>query len=150
MIVVHGNHSILAVPIDGLSKHVLQEAARNLMWPSKVLTFIGGVQNPTQSTDNSRYVKAPVLVIRSKQQHAIRNFQATASASDDRDLIVDLHTSECPIDVTAHNASVSLADAGLADCATDGILTILTVQRCTSAKSELIQCKAGTFQKSAA
>jgi hypothetical protein len=150
VIVVHGNHSILALPVDGLYKHVLEEAALNLIQPGKALTFVGSVENPTPSTDNTRYIKAPILAICSKKQHALRNSQSTASASEDRDVIVDLHTSECPIDVTAHNASVSLADAGLADCAIDGILTIFVVQRWTRAKSELTQGKTGIFQKSAA
>ncbi|KAH5067630.1 peptidylprolyl isomerase [Parastagonospora nodorum] len=134
VIVVHGNHSILTLPVDGLYKHVLEEAALNLIQPGQALTFVG----------------APFLAICSKKQHAIRNSQSTSSASEDRDLIVDLRNSECPIDVTAHNASISLADAGLADCAIDGILTIFVVQRWASAKSELTQGKAGIFQKSAA
>lgn len=149
-IIVHGNHDILAVPIDEPYTSHFEEAAQELMQPNKVLTFIGGIQVPSQSDDNKQYIKAPILAICSGQQHAADYAASANTEIDNRELIVDLHTSECPIYVTKHNGSVTLAEAGLEDCAVDGILTIYAVQRWTVAREELADGKAGIFQKSAA
>ncbi|EAT77244.1 peptidylprolyl isomerase [Parastagonospora nodorum] len=149
-VIVHGSHDILAVPVDGPYTSHFEEAAQELMQPNKVLTFIGGVALPTQSDDNKQYIKAPVLAICSKRRHAAHDPTSANTVFDGRELIVDLHTSECPINVTEHNGSVTLAEAGLEDCAVDSILTIYAVQRWTDPQEELADGKAGIFQKSAA
>ncbi|KAH5558945.1 peptidylprolyl isomerase [Parastagonospora nodorum] len=149
-IIVHGSHDILAVPVDGPYTSHFEEAAQELMQPNKVLTFIGGVALPTQSDDNKQYIKAPVLAICSKRRHAAHDPTSANTVFNGRELIVELHTSECPIDVTEHNGSVTLAEAGLEDCAVDGILTVYAVQRWTDPQEELADGKAGIFQRSAA
>jgi hypothetical protein len=132
--------------------HAVQEVAKKYVeQPNKTLTVIGGVEHAMQLTNDRRYLKAPVLAICSNAQHATRA-QTTYGRTDveSRDLIVDIHTLECPIEITAHNAGITLADAGLEDCAIDGVLNIFAVQRWENAQAETAQGKAGIFKKSEA
>lgn len=136
VILVHGNHGILALPVTELTRTTLQEtAAKYLVMPDKVLNVIGGVGETTYTTTNTRYLKAPVLAICSGTQHAQRH-QHGGAPSHNRDLIVDIHTLECPIELTAHNADMTLADAGLGDCAIDDVLNIFAVQRWANTNGE--------------
>lgn len=48
---------------------------------------------------------------------------------DGRGLTLDLHTVECPLEITEHNTDVTLEAAGLHDCTIDGVLTVYVVQR---------------------
>ena len=61
---------------------------------------------------------------------------------------MDIHTLECPIELTAQNAETTLADAGLEDCAIDGVLNVFAVQRWEDPQAESVQGKAGIFKKS--
>lgn len=152
VILVHGNNDVVALPIAELTLHAVQEAAKKYAeQPNKTLTVIGGVEHAIQLTNDRRYLKAPVLAICSNAQHTTRA-QATGGRTDvdSRDLIVDIHTLECPIEITAHNAGITLADAGLEDCAIDGVLNIFAVQRWGNAQAETAQGKAGIFKKSEA
>ena len=152
VILVHGSNDVVAIPVAELTWTAVREAAsKYLAQPNKVLTAIGGIEDTTQATDGKRYLKAPVLAICSEGQHASRRQNGggnTGVASEGRDLIVDIHTLECPVELTAHNAGVTLADAGLEDCAVDGVLNIFAVQRWTNAQAESAQGKAGIFKKS--
>ena len=79
-----------------------------------------------------RYLKLSVLAVCSRQSHRRNrhnNDSGSDAAIDDRGLTLDLHTSECPIDITVHNKDITVAAAGLHDCAIDGILTVFAVQR---------------------
>jgi hypothetical protein len=150
VILVHGNNDVVAVPVAELTWHAVQEAAKKYAeQPNKTLTVVGGVEHAMHLTDDRRYLKAPVLAICSKSQHATRT-HSTAGRTDvaSRDLIVDIHTLECPIEITAHNAGITLADAGLEDCAVDGVLNIFAVQRWENVQAETAQGKAGIFKKS--
>lgn len=125
--------------------HLRKAAQKYVDLPNKVLTFIGGVEAATGLYGRKQYIKAPILAICMQDQH-----DGVGSAAVGRELIIDLHTSECPIEITAHNASVTLADAGMEDFAVSGTLTVYVVQRWTITAEELLQGKAGIFQKSAA
>ncbi|KAF2996796.1 hypothetical protein E8E13_000636 [Curvularia kusanoi] len=93
----------------------------------KLLREIGGVKHRNDEL-NPRYLKLPVLAVCSYQSHRTK----ADSKENDRRLTLDLHTLECPIDITAHNESVTLVAAGLDDCAVNGILTVFAVQRVCS------------------
>lgn len=156
VIVVHGNNEIVAVPVADLTWSAIREAAKTYVeQPNKTLTDIGGVEDGMQSTDDRRYLKAPVLAVCSNTQHGNRaqtNGGRAGTASENRELIVDIHTLECPMELTAYNANITLADAGLEDCAIDGVLNIFAVQRWVDPQVdpqlEGAQGKAGIFKKS--
>ena len=75
-------------------------------------------------------------------------------AEDDvtqRTLVLDVHTSECPINITAHNAELTIEAAGLEDCAINGVLNIYAMQRWTLGRNESLgRGKAAIFKKSEA
>ena len=80
-----------------------------------------------------RYLKLPALAVCSRQSHRKSGADSDDSNSnadiDDPGVTVDLHTSECPIEITVHNKDVALAATGLQDCAVNSVLTIFAVQR---------------------
>jgi hypothetical protein len=152
VILVHGNNDVVALPVSELTMTAFQETANKyLAKPNKILTVIGGVEHTKQIIANKRYLKAPVLAICSRDQHSTKRPTRTGDASpaaEGRDLIVDIHTLECPIELTAHNADITLADVGLEDCAIDGVLNIFAIERWTNGQMESVHGKAGIFKKS--
>ncbi|KAF2824079.1 hypothetical protein CC86DRAFT_421855 [Ophiobolus disseminans] len=152
VILVHGHNNVVAIPLVELTRSALQETAtKYLAQPNKVLTIIGGVKEATQMPGSTRYLKAPVLAICSQDRHTPRRTHGVGNMrapSQGRDLIVDIHTLECPIELTAHNAGVTLANAGLEECAIDGVLNIFAVQRWMNVQTEIAQGKAGIFKRS--
>tara|TARA_R110002003_G_scaffold48_14_gene4033 strand:+ start:19078 stop:22614 length:3537 start_codon:yes stop_codon:yes gene_type:complete len=148
VIVVHGNNDVVAIPLDDSTSDYLHQAASQfLVQPNKTLNTIGGVEAASGATGTQRYLKLPVLAICSRDRHAAKA-QSSDTPLGHRELIVDLHTSECPLEVTSHNAHVTLAEAGLEDCAIDSVLNIYAVQRWTHGQIELGHGKAGIFKKS--
>ncbi|KAH7087509.1 hypothetical protein FB567DRAFT_346883 [Paraphoma chrysanthemicola] len=151
VIVVHGNNEVVARPINSTTSDQMQEIAKEFMvHPSKILKLVGGVRETSGPLDSRQYIKLPVLAICSKDGHLAKGTsrEGTGATREYRELIVDLHTSECPIEITAHNANTTLVDAGLDDCAIGGVLNIYAVQRWTHGQIELGHGKAGIFKKS--
>jgi hypothetical protein len=158
VIVVHGNNDIVAVPVGEVTLSVLQHAARVHLGDlvrGKWMNAIGGVVDTNASLDGDKYyLKLPVLAVCAKERHDAAGPLALESVHvetiNQRDLIVDLHTSECPLEITAHNATLTLAQAGLQDCVINGVLNIFAVQRWITGQAESSQGKAAIFKKSAA
>jgi hypothetical protein len=143
-VVVHGNNEVVALPLKEPTLTAMRDAASEFFpKPKKVLKTIGGVESAF-----GRYTKVPVLAVCSQSKH---RGDRVSIADKDRDLIIDLHTSECPMEVTSHNSSVNLATAGLQDCTIDGVLTIYAVQRWTkNDHATSRQGKAAIFKSSEA
>jgi hypothetical protein len=127
LIVVYGDSQVVTLPIKeptlASMKSTTMEQLKDKI-TGKLLSPRGGVEKP--STPGSKcYVKLPVLAVCSNEFHGI--------ASPEKDyggkLSVDIHIAEYPIEVTAHNASMTLADSKLFDCTVDGVLNIFAVPR---------------------
>jgi hypothetical protein len=124
IIVVHGNNEVVAEIVEQPTADAIADAGSEFFLnSSKELKTIGGVR-----AIFGHYTKLPVLAVCSRFKHCSDRGSVTGV---DRDLVIGLHTSECPIEVTSHNSGVTLAIAGLQDCAIDGVLTIYAVQRWT-------------------
>ena len=158
VIVVHGANNVVAVPISDPTLSVIHQATKDHLsqhMTNKVLRTIGGVEDKDNQVPGiKRFLKPPVLAVCSKQRHTNHRRQGpedSQSTTSQRDLIVDIHTSECPVEVTAHNADITLAASGLEDYAINGTLDIFAVQRWSLAQGESpAQGKAGIFAKSEA
>jgi hypothetical protein len=134
VIAVHSNNVVVEIPVEDLTMSSIRQAAQNHISKylvHKFLSFVGGVKEPSSRTPaDQRYLKCPVLALCSEQRHLESDQSDSESQQDSpspRDLIVDIHNSECPIEITAHNANTSLATAGLEDCAVNGVLNIFAV-----------------------
>lgn len=148
VIIIHGNNDVTVAHIAEPTLEAVQQiAADQSTQGKKVVGIIGGIVS--ESGERERYIKLPVLAVCSSARHANER-KGKAAAMKARDLTIDFHTCECPIELTAHNAAVSLTDAGVADCAIDGVLDIYAVQRWISDLEKLSQGKAGIFKRCAA
>lgn len=150
IVIVYGTNDVATAYVGEPALTAMQEAAgQYLSRPNKTLNVIGGISSDTApgtgtgTGGNRRYTKLPVLAICSRDRHPSAISSATAL---DRDLILDIHTSECPIKLTSHNAEVTLADANLSDCAVDGVLNIYAVQRWTAGRKESSKGKSANFK----
>lgn len=158
LIVVHGNHDVVSISVDDAALSVLQQAAKAHLGDSvrgKWMNAVGGIEDPSAPIDGDKhYIKLPVLAVCAKERHdaagplALESVQGESTKQ--RELVVDLHTSECPLELTAHNATLTLAQAGLQDCAINGVLNIFAVQRWSTNQAESSQGKAAIFKKSPA
>ncbi|KAF1833256.1 hypothetical protein BDW02DRAFT_599244 [Decorospora gaudefroyi] len=153
VIVVHSDNNVVALTVGNLTLNTIQQAAkdhlpRNLT-ARKAFNIVGGVEDTTvEIPRDKRYLKAPVLAICSAQRHTqrqVRHSEGRPTTSASRELILDIHTSECPLEITAHNANTTIAASGLEDCAVNGVLNIFAVRTETA-----FQGKAGIFKKSEA
>jgi hypothetical protein len=99
--------------------------------------------------NDKRYIRMPVLAVCSSSRHTVSQGALDSSEAEGghRDLLLDLHTSECPIEMTSHNATICLTNTGLEDRAVDGVLKFYVVQRWTDDQNEVRQGKAGIFKK---
>lgn len=130
---MYGDNKIAVIPAQEPTLPLVQRAAREQLHDQatgKLLCAIGGLED----RDTGRYLKLPVLAVCSRQSRRRQNddddsSSASDAAIDDRGITVDLHTSECPIKITAHNKDIDLAAAGLHGCPVNGVLTIFAVQR---------------------
>lgn len=152
-IVVHSNNQVATIPVERLTLNTIKLAAGSHFqerMTNKVLKVVGGVQiNDQRNAQDTQYIKAPVLAICSK--HCLAQGQTWKQEDSQRDLIVDVHTSECPIEITAHNVDTTISASALEDCAVNGILNIFAVQRWTLGHTEAVAPgKAGIFKKSEA
>jgi len=141
LVVVYGDNKVAVIPVGEPTLASIQHTAREQLQEKavgKLLCAIGGLESRhARESSSGHYLKLPVLAVCSRQSHR-RPKDDTSSDSDissdfntaidDRGLTLDLHTSECPIDITVHNKDVTLVAAGLDDCAINGVLTIFAVR----------------------
>ena len=164
VILVHSNNIVVAIPVNNITLSTIQQATKAYMehtqnqdLTNKFINVVSGVEDTSRRTSGDKtYVKAPVMAICSKQCHSHRQDRERIVEDEEdrvaqRDLVVDVHTSECPLEITAHNADITIEDAGLEDCAVNGVLNIYAVQRWTLGRNERTdQGKAGIFKESEA
>lgn len=132
--VVYDGNKVAILQIEEPTLASIQRAARDHLQDKvvgKLLSEIGGVadHNPWDA-DEVQYLKLPVLAVCSYQSHrrAMGTESESDAAVDGRGLALDLHTDECPLEITVHNKDVTLEAAGLHDCAIDEMLTVFAVQ----------------------
>jgi hypothetical protein len=127
LIVVHGDNQVVTLPIkeptlasmkSTTMEHLKDKAAGKLLSPR------GGIEGPS-TLGPQCYIKLPVLAVCSTASHGV----ASPGKSYGSKLGVDIHIAEYPIEVTAHNAIITLATSKLFDCAVDGVLNIFAVPR---------------------
>ena len=161
-ILVHSNNIVVAIPVDDIKLSTIQQATKVYMentqsqkLANKFINIVNGVEDTSVRIPGDKsYLKAPVMAICSKQCHSHRQNRGArngAGSTTQRDLVVDVHTSECPLEITAHNAELTIEAAGMEDCAVNGVLNMYAVQRWSLGRNERIdQGKAGIFKKSEA
>ena len=138
LVVVHDDNKVAVLQTREPTLTSIRRAAREHLQDKaegKLLSAIGGVADHTLGDAGEvRYLKLPVLAVCSHQshRHATRTESESDAAVDGRGLTLDLHTVECPLEITVHNQDVTLKAAGLHDCAIDGVLTVFAVQRVCS------------------
>ncbi|KAG9196252.1 hypothetical protein G6011_01373 [Alternaria panax] len=160
-ILVHSNNIVVAIPADDIKLSTIERATKAHMehtlkqnLASKWTNIVSGVKDTTtERSEDSGYLKAPVIAVCSENCHSHR--QGQDRDADDlaaqQGLVVGVHTPECPLEITAHNADITIEAAGLEDCAVSGALNIYVVQRWTLGQIERIdQGKASIFKKSEA
>ena len=164
VILVHSNNIVVAIPVENFTLSTIQQATKAYMehtqnqdLTNKLINVVSGVEDTSSRTSgDKKYLKAPVMAICSKQCHSHRqNRERNVDDEEDRvaqrELVVDVHTSECPIEITAHNADITIEAAELEDCAVNGVLNIYAVQRWTLGRNERTdQGKVGIFKESEA
>ncbi|KAI5374009.1 hypothetical protein J4E82_007283 [Alternaria postmessia] len=158
-ILVHSNNVVVAIPVDDNKLSTIQRATNGYMerilerkLTDKFTNVLGGVVDTgVQLSEDKSYLKLPIMAICSKRCHSHRQDQGRQAGNDaaQRELVVDIHTSECPLEITAHNADITIEAARLEDCAVNGIIDIYAVQQWTLGQNERAdQGKAGIFKKS--
>ncbi|KAF1351667.1 hypothetical protein EJ07DRAFT_168877 [Lizonia empirigonia] len=157
LVVVYADNKVAVIPVWEPTLASIQRAAGELLQEKtagKLLSAVGGVEDHDARQGRSgRYLLLPILAVCSHQSHGGQKDKAVSD--NDRPLTLDLHTSECPIDITAHNKDITLGEAGLDECAVNGVLTIFAVQRVYSTNkgegSESVQVgKAAIFEEQCA
>jgi len=161
-IVVHSNNIVAAIPVDQIKLSTIQQATKAYLentqkqkLANKFINAVNGVEDTSvRISGDKKYLKAPVMAVCSKQCHSHRQDRSARDGDEhmaQRDLVVDVHTSECPLEITAHNADITIEAAGVQDCAVNGVLNIYAVRRWSLGRSERIdQGKAGIFKESEA
>ncbi len=134
VIVVHGNNQVDVRLIEEPTQNAVNQVAKHYITSEgteKTFNLIGHIEQSDRGASNGRhYLKLPVLAICSKRAHDLEHLPSQP------DLIVDIHTSESPIEITTHNADVTLSDSGLQDLTVNGVLNIFAVQRWSNAQTE--------------
>ncbi|ORX96291.1 hypothetical protein BCR34DRAFT_619726 [Clohesyomyces aquaticus] len=138
LVVVHGYNEVARVTLDKPCRSSIDQAVNQQLQSyalGKHTKLIGGVTRPGNETSNDTfYLKLPVLSICSNNRHA-KTGRARRTDDGLRNVFLDLHTSEVPIEITASNASSTLSDTGLQDCTIGGVLNIYAVKRYMSGES---------------
>ncbi|KAH6866487.1 hypothetical protein BKA58DRAFT_403368 [Alternaria rosae] len=146
-ILVHSDNIVVAISVNNMTLSTIQQATKayleftqNQNLANKHVNVVNGVEDTSiRTSGDKKYLKAPVMATCSKQCHSHRQDREEDSEDDEDDensaaqrhLVVDVHTSECPIEITAHNADITIEAAGLEDCAVNGVLNIYAVRRWT-------------------
>ncbi|KAI8940672.1 hypothetical protein NX059_001942 [Plenodomus lindquistii] len=156
VIVVYNTNDVAVIPVADLTLNKMQQAAKDCLakhFEDKVITTVGGIEDPSRRILLDKcYIKVPILAVCSTKQHSKHDVQKSVSGErgdrlPQRELVVDIHTSECPVEITAHNAGVTLAEAGLESCAINGVLNIYAVQRWQSTSpGTVLHGKSGIFK----
>ncbi|KAI4915441.1 uncharacterized protein J4E92_009395 [Alternaria infectoria] len=158
-IVVHSNNIVVAIPVKDMKLSTIQQATNSHMIDTlhqdlteKVINTVGGIEDASDQSDGDKnYLKAPVMAICSWRCRSRSTLEHAEDDVTQRTLVLDVHTSECPINITAHNAELTIEAAGLEDCAINGVLNIYAVQRWTLGRNESLgRGKAAIFKKSEA
>lgn len=98
---------------------------------AKHITFHGA--EISQSAFNLSYAKTPVVSICAKHRHIPRHAKVgQEDGSEQHTRVLDLHTSECPINRT----EVTLHETGVAALALDGVIDIYAVSRAITNDSD--------------
>lgn len=158
VIVVHGPNIVNTITAPSKSLGSIHDATRAYLgreMENKIIKTFGGIRSGGDShsepTPSSHYDLSPVLAVCSSQRHEGPQPHGPSVHPPQEHMIVDIHTAECPIDITAHNAGLTLADANLEDCAVMGVLNIFAVSRRGSDQTEgPTPGKAAIFKKSQA
>jgi hypothetical protein len=138
LVVVYDDNKVAILQTQEPTLTSIRRAAREHLQDKAVgrlLSAIGGVaDHNVWDADEVQYIKLPVLSVCSHQSHrrATGTESESDAAVDGRGLTLDLHTVECPLEITVHNKDVTLEAAGLYDCTIDGVLTVYAVQRVCS------------------
>lgn len=128
------------MPITSPTRATIEQSARSHLGSTsdKHLSIIGGViENGAFRTDgNTCYIKLPVVTFCSPNRHETGRQKGQRQIlpsfpmqQADRPFVLDLHTSEMSIEVTASNAGLSLKELSLEDCVVSGALNIYAVKR---------------------
>lgn len=144
LVVVHGDSQVTTVHIEEPVFSSMEYSAKSQLQGSatgKTLEVKGGIKDDSVPR-SKRYLKLPVMAICSPEAHGVLSgepgnhfrWSVDSNIANEYDhspgsqrLCVDLHISECPIEITAHNASVTLKTASLHDCTIDGVLNVFAV-----------------------
>lgn len=127
LVVVYDNNRIAAVTLPSPTLSCIQDTVRLRLRDhveGKQITPCGG-DEISEGSDGKQYVRLPVVAVCSRARHEKCELPAMTSG-------LDLHSAECSIEITTHNAEIPLSSTGLADCAIDGVLNLYLVQRNTS------------------
>lgn len=136
LIAVYGRNEVACIPVTNITREALESAAKKHLEThaaGRHLSVIGGLQ--ATSSGQETYIKLPVFAFCSQKRHGAGNRTVQSARSVHavpptlRSFILDLHTSEMSIEITAHNARLTLSDTGLEDCTINGILNIFAVKR---------------------
>ena len=139
VVVVHEHNQVTTLPIveptlesieRTVQKHFPMNAVQNEIF------VIGGIQEPQSLSSTTRFLKLPVVALCASISHPAKDKAYSDTplpvAPSSRKIVVDMHTSEMPIHITAHNQGISLQSAHLDDITIDGVLNIYAVKRFAS------------------
>ncbi|KAF4633485.1 hypothetical protein G7Y89_g4628 [Cudoniella acicularis] len=137
--VVHGRNQVRILNTTAKNKPSIMDAAIAALGAEYVsdknASFIsGGVSEDDTSGD---YCDLPVLSLCSKNRHRSRSKDDAENKSEvpEPDLtafgrsVVDIHTSEAPIELSQLNLNLTLQQLGLIDLTINGVLDIFVVER---------------------
>lgn len=145
-LVIHGKSVVEKLPLEVATVGSLQQALFSRFGQDlenrKKITYNGATQDPD---DSRNYTKAPVVSICSKQRHIPIHARVDLDGSDRiKPQVLDLHTSEIPINPACFEASIE--ELGLSAVAIDGVVDIFVVLRTSSAANPLLRGKSAIFR----
>ena len=140
LVVVYGNSTVICIPVTEPTRASLDHSLK-LHLPNEVatnrITVVGGLQKPRTGADsNFHYLKLPVVALCAPNRHPHRQEKQESYSSLLQWAVLDMHTSEMPIHITAHNHDKTLAAIGLEDCMMNGVLNVYAIKRMTSEKTQ--------------
>jgi uncharacterized protein YegL len=134
-VVVYENNKVVCLPVTEPTQSSLYQALNvhlSTETAGKKSTLLGGIRDlEAGEREDTRYLKLPVVALCSPQRHSDETDQEKSNYPRHH-TVLDLHTSEMPIHLTAHNYDKTLAAVGLEDCMVNGVLNIYAIKRKTS------------------
>lgn len=145
-LVIHGKSVVEKLSLEVVTVGSLQQALFSRFGQDlenrKKITYNGAMQDPD---DSRNYTKTPVVSICSKQRHLPIHARVDLDGSDRiKPQVVDLHTSELPINRACFESSIE--ELGLSSVAIDGVVDIFVVLRTSSAATPLLKGKSAIFR----